>query len=497
MDCCSESSWAEEQARHGTGKESTKRGQCTYILYTIICADRRLMRLRCEVARMTIETLPDVVLLEIFGFYVDKEESTDEWYTLVHVCRKWRNVVFGSPLSLDLRLLCFSNTPVRETLGVWPPLPIVVLGSGHETWGMDNVIAALEQNDRIRRLELPNMTSSQLERVLDAMQQPFPALTRLWLGPINETAPVVPASFLGGSAPNLQSLWLDCIPFPGLPKLLMFSTHLVQLFLYEIPHSGYVSPESMVNCLSVLTRLEKLDIGFESPRSCPARKRQRSPPQALTVLPVLTQLWFKGVSEYLEELLARIDAPLLNNLWITFFHQLIFDTPLLAQFITRTPNFKAHNEAHVFFLDEEVSVTLPQISNEMLRLGISSRRTDWQLSSLAQVCRSSFPTFIPTVEHLYLLEDEFVDWQDDIENSQWLELLCQFTAVKHLYISWEFAPHFASILPKFVAEKGAEVLPTLQTLFMEEPESVHETIGKFVAARQLSSHPVAVSHWKR
>ena len=60
----------------------------------------------------------------------------------------------------------------------------------------------------------------------------------------------------------------------------------------------------MVSCLSVLTRLEKLDIGFESPRSCPARKRQRLPPQALMVLTVLTQLWFKGVSEYLEELLA-------------------------------------------------------------------------------------------------------------------------------------------------------------------------------------------------
>jgi hypothetical protein len=193
--------------------------------------------------------LPDVVLLEIFNFYNDKEEWTDMWYALVHVCRKWRHIVFGSPRRLDLQLLCFPNTPVKETLDVWPSLPIVVLGSGHKTWGVDNIIAALEHNDRIRRLELLDMTSSQLERVLATMRHPFPALTRLWLGPtLDETAPVVPASFLGGSVSPLQSLWLDCISFPGLPNLLLFSTHLVELFLYKVPHSGYISPEAMVTC---------------------------------------------------------------------------------------------------------------------------------------------------------------------------------------------------------------------------------------------------------
>jgi hypothetical protein len=30
------------------------------------------------------------------------------WHTLVHVCRKWRTVVLGSPRRLDLRLLYFS-----------------------------------------------------------------------------------------------------------------------------------------------------------------------------------------------------------------------------------------------------------------------------------------------------------------------------------------------------------------------------------------------------
>ena len=59
--------------------------------------------------------LPDVALLEIFDFYGD-EEHTEAWRTLVHVCQKWRNVVFGSPRRLDLRLYCTARTPVRETL---------------------------------------------------------------------------------------------------------------------------------------------------------------------------------------------------------------------------------------------------------------------------------------------------------------------------------------------------------------------------------------------
>ena len=41
--------------------------------------------------------LPDLPLLGIFHFYVDKGEC----YALVHVCRKWRNVVFGSPRRLN------------------------------------------------------------------------------------------------------------------------------------------------------------------------------------------------------------------------------------------------------------------------------------------------------------------------------------------------------------------------------------------------------------
>jgi hypothetical protein len=180
-----------------------------------------------------------------------------------------------------------------------------------------------------------------MDKFLEAMRQPFPALAHLAFHYRGETVPVVPASFLGGSAPQLQTLELYRIPFPGLPNLLLSATHLVQLHLHLIPHSGYFSPEAMVTALAVLTSLESLTIGFKSPRSLPDQKTRRPPPPTRTLLPALKHLCFHGVSEYLDVLVARIDAPLLDELKIFFFHQLIFDTPRLTQFINRIPKFKA------------------------------------------------------------------------------------------------------------------------------------------------------------
>jgi hypothetical protein len=447
--------------------------------------------------------LPDVVLLEIFDLHANVFEARiEEWHTLVHVCRKWRDIVFGSPRRLNLRLYCGPKTPVREMLNVWPCLPIVIGAYGSEIRDEDNIIAALEHNERIHELDLFCFPNLPLEVVLETMQQPFPALTslRLQLELLDdETAPVIPDSFLGEYAPHLQEIFLVCVPFPGLPKLLLSATRLVTLTLQRIPHSGYISPEAMVACLSSLTSLERLIIEFQSPRSRPDR---RPPPPTRTLLPALTRFDFEGVSEYLEEFVARIDVPLLINLYIVFFHQLIFDTPQLVQFIGRTPKFETNDrESFVVFSSRYFWVTFPLIFDGTLAMGIRCGQTDWQLSSLAQACNSSFP-LIPTVEHLYIEDDAFFrsDWQDDIENSQWLEVLHPFATVKNLYISRRFTPRIAPVLKELVGETVTEVLPALRTLFLEEPSPsgpVHEAIEQFIAARQLASRPIAVSHWDR
>ena len=49
----------------------------------------------------------------------------------------------------------------------------------------------------------------------------------------------------------------------------------------------------------------------------------------------------RGVSEYVEDLVSPIDAPLLDYVDIIFLHRLVFDTPQLYHFISLTESFQA------------------------------------------------------------------------------------------------------------------------------------------------------------
>jgi hypothetical protein len=282
------------------------------------------------------------------------------------------------------------------------------------------------------------------------------------------------------------------------------TTYLVTLHLEIIPHSGYISPEAMVTCLSVLGSLEDLCLFFESPQSRPDPASRRPPPPTRSALPVLTYFWFKGASDYLEDLVARIDAPRLNRLYIILFNQIVFDTPQFVQFISRTPALNEPETARVAFEDSSARVNLTS-GHGKLDVEISCRELDWLVSSLEQVCTSSLPPLF-ILENLYIYATPY--WQRhqgdniEIENTLWLELLHPFTAVKNLYLCEDFAPRVVPALHELVGGRTTEVLPTLQNIFLEnlQPSGpiqvpLQEAIEQFVAARQVASHPIAFSRW--
>jgi len=232
--------------------------------------------------RVTIDALPDDVLLETFEFHLGKDNPDwvfaddghdyDGWQTLVHVCCRWRWIVFTSPRRLDLKLYCTPQRPANpKTLDIWPALPIVVFSrTMHSKEDVTNVIAALRQHNRVCKIYYNPFQDSLLEEFA-AIDEPFPALTSLYLFSSGQNVPVLPDSFLGGSAPRLRSLDFDGIPYPSIGKLLSSTTNLVWLSLWNIPHSGYISPETIVPCLSMLPRLGSLQLGFRHTRS-PARR---------------------------------------------------------------------------------------------------------------------------------------------------------------------------------------------------------------------------------
>jgi hypothetical protein len=457
-----------------------------------------------EIGEVTMDVLPDDVLLHVFDCYMAQASRVESWHTLVHVCRRWRGVVFGSPRHLNLRIACTNKMRVREKLDAWPAIPVVVSGYCDSPSGLDhNIEAALEHNDRICQIKF--VSAWDLERIFAALEEPFPALTDLELWSIDDDAVSVfpnPFKFLGGSS-QLRSLELGGISIPGLPKLLSSLSDLVELRIALTSESAFLSPKEIVTGVSALTKLKLFTLEFEYDTPL-ERESQHSPPPTPVVLPALTSFKFKGVSEYLEDLVALIDTPQLDHLDIAFysFNQVTFDTPQLLELVSRIPKLQVPVKAHIGFDDPEVWIEFSsptQASINVLTLGILCIPRDPQFPCMAQFCRSPFFP-LPTLESLYIGGGRYGerDRQYRIENTLWLDFLEPFSTVKNLYLSKEFAPRIAPALQQLVGGRATEVLPTLQNIFLEELQPsgpVHEAIGQFVASRQRSDHPMVVSDW--
>jgi len=599
------SSMVDNRACHQMGGRSTRQDGGT--VYPLRSSARTADH--CNVGKVTIEMLPEEILLETFGFYVCGSYS--DWETLVHVCRRWRSIVFAAPRRLNLRLLCTGRTPAM--LDIWPALPIVVWVRRKDYGINDNVLATLgEKHDRICevRVDNINVSDSDFEELAGAMQVTFPTLTDLDIHSFDPTASF-PESLLGGSAPKLRSLRLVYIAFPALPKLLSSSPGLVSLSFFDISDSGYISSDAMVDCLSSLTRLEHLQIEFESSQPRPDRASRRPPTLTRTVFPVLRTLILKGVTGYLDQLLAHIEAPHLNDARITFFDprslrlmhitfpalpKLLLSSPGLVRLslfdipcpgyistdamidclssLTRLEHLQiafpssqprpdsasprplpltctvfpvlrklllsgvtayldqllAHieappphlNDVHIRFLDPPIfdisrlsqcighTETFEEFDQAWMRfrdagfiVELSSRKettgnktlallllwidSGWKLETLS--CK---PLSHPSLFH-----------SDDLPLPHWtthmglgitssLEFLRVFTTVENLYVSTGVALHIAPALRELAGEGVTEVLPALQTIFVNSPQFIQEVMGKFVAARELSGLPVTV-----
>jgi len=279
--------------------------------------------LGCGTGRATIDMLPDDVFLDIFDFYrLDSIYYPWIWVSLVHVCRRWRQVIFASPRRLDLQFLCRPRTRVREMLDILPPeLPMVVCNCYSSPTRQCNslsledgsqIITAIEQRDRVRWINLEDLPSTLSEKLVTIMQETFPTLkyVLLWAG--DGTASALPEGFLGGSAPGLETFWLRGIPFPKVPQLLLSTNDLIHLRLESIPDSGYFSPEAMVTALSTCTKLETLVLEFMSEDTHPDLSSREITSLARVFLTALTFFSFAGDGRYFDNFVPRIESPFLG-----------------------------------------------------------------------------------------------------------------------------------------------------------------------------------------
>jgi hypothetical protein len=406
----------------------------------------------------------------------------------------------SSPLGLNLRLHCTHGTPVSKALSCWPTLPIVILYGGVSNLDPpapkddDNIIAALKQSGRVSSVSL-TVTSSIIEK-LSTISEPFSELEELALLSQDIMASL-PSTFRWG--PRLRTLHTTRVAFPSFPQLLLPSRDLVDLQLCEIPSAGYFPPEAFANALSGMTDLRTLSLHFLS--FPPRRNFIRLPPPSgeRFLLPTLTCLKFRGTSKYLDSFVARVDAPHLEDIDVTFFSQPTMDTSQLGRFIERMEIRTSLSQADVVTSKHAISISLSDSSaSARLRLQIPCERLDWQLSCMAQVC-NQFSPFLCRAKNLAINTTQPSSGGDEDDGDQWLEIVRSFGGARDLFVAGELATDIMCALRPAEGEHITEtsVLPTLRNLSIRTPlpmtGAFWNASQSFITLRGLSGRPVVLT----
>ena len=330
----------------------------------------------------------------------------------------------------------------------------------------DNIITALKHSDRVSAISL-TLTKSLLEK-LSTISEPFSELEELVLLSQDKLGLTLPNAF--GWGERVRTLHVTGIVIPALPRLLS-STYLVDIQLHEIPMAGYFSPQAFANALSGASHLGSLSLHF---LSFPPRRSYvdlPAPGGHRIVLPALTCFKYRGISKYLDSFVARIDAPHLRDIDITFFSQPTMDTSQLGKFIERIGMETSLNEAEIQAAVHAISISFKTSSaSTRLRLQIPCEQPDWQLSSMAQVC-AQFSPFLSGVQHLVFYND-FSSEQDDVDDELCLQLIRSFGGTRTLSIDGKFTTRILCALKP--ADEGhtsnTTVLPALRNLRLWQRE---------------------------
>ncbi|KAH9068250.1 hypothetical protein EDB83DRAFT_2674706 [Lactarius deliciosus] len=305
----------------------------------------------------------------------------------------------------------------------------------------DTIMAALEQSDRVYSIGLT--ISKSLLKKLSTISEPFLGLEELSL------------------------LSKDNVPSQRF-LLLSPSQNLVDLQVDEIPGVGCVSSEAFANALCRMTRLETLSLHFLS--FLPRRKHVGLPPPSGD-LPALTRFKCRGISKYLDSLVARIDAPRLGDIDVTFFNQPTLDASQLGLlFVDRIETRVSPLRADIVSSVDAISISITQ--PRVLRTWLDCKYHDLGIETTG-------PSSVP----------------GDMDDEQWLRLIRAFGGVKVFRLAGELSTDVLRALHP--VDEGYEILlPALQYLYVQGPWFMHgpsrNSVESFLAQRQLSNHPVQV-----
>jgi len=385
-----------------------------------------------------------------------------------------------------------------------PPLPLILnyLDANRDVSVEDEnaMLLALQYRDRVRRIGL-TMPLRKLLNPIIAMDGQFPMLERLFIWPRSQDnlSLMLPTRL---QAPHLRMFSLTSVVLPMRSPLLTTTVSLVELGLWDMPLLAHFHPNDLVARLSAMPQLESLSIGFKSPVSTRDFDRQllHTPIRTLVTLPSLRICLFRGMSAYLEGLLARINTPLLEvfNIWL--YNQLIFSVPHLLQFIGRTENLR-FDSAILSFYQEYVFLTADGGERNKINpfaVAIRCSHVDWQVSAAAQIFNALVPA-LSEVERLslsYRNHEALSEERNEVDRDLWREVLRPFSSVKVLHMDDRLIRNLSYSLQPEDGEPPLELLPQLKELIYFNG-SAGDAFTSFIESRQIVGRPVALTHVPR
>jgi hypothetical protein len=390
-----------------------------------------------------------------------------------------------------------------DTLEHLPPLPLKV------DYGYGNVFItkqdelgiyrALRLHDRLRHIHL-QLPPSILHKVLVLMGECFPILEHLSLSftAQNSITLTLPKAFL---APNLRRLTLPGISPPRRLQFLTSTVSLVRLELRNVQTSSYFRPRLLVARLASLPQLEELSIRFSIPIPRPSTERELLGERGtLVTLPNLKTIRFRGVSTYLESLVAQIRAPLLERLDVALFNQIAFASPHLFHLINITEGFKLPTAKVVFSRSEVTIITTrhqSRLSDGPFHICMMSKQLDWQIYFATQICGSLIPTLSDIGRFTLDFYDEIMptEWKNgEIDGTMWHDLLRPFTGVKDLHVYGGLSQELSRALQANEVGSDPGFLPDLQYIVAAD-----NPFASFLDTRRVVGRPVQYSPlpWRR
>ncbi|KAH9020972.1 hypothetical protein EDB84DRAFT_549953 [Lactarius hengduanensis] len=201
-------------------------------------------------------------------------------------------------------------------------------------------------------------------------------------------------------------------------------------------------------------------------------------PQLCAVLPALTEFEFRGGSKYLDELMAQIDTPRVEDVKIEY-SELDVQAPQFSEFI-KCSQFKL---GRVDFYDPYIEIDHPQGECHQASYALIISDPEFQEFTspyIAHVLGQLVP-MLSNVAHLSVLGEHGV--------GDMLPLLRLFPAVEVMDVPRKAAGYIASALEDIAEDMVTEVLPALQLLLLDGDDNKLE---RFLSLRRHSGRSVTI-----